>query len=121
MVEDSGWMADRRRIGACIRPNGRDGDSCRAAASLEELGGRRFLPDVAGSSRISPAVRFLDLTPRFRVEAAASGLLDRADDAHKSARGREVAAEELAPGRVTSNPTRKVAPTPAHSRRYESR
>jgi hypothetical protein len=46
---------------------------------------------------ISPSVRFLDLTPRFRAEAAAGGLPYLADDAHWSARGHQVAAEELAP------------------------
>ncbi len=45
---------------------------------------------------MSPSVRFLDLTPRFRAEAAAGGLPYLADDSHWSARGHQVAAEELA-------------------------
>lgn len=56
------------------------------------------LPGALGAAvaAMSPAVRYLDLTPRFRAEAAAGGLLYLADDSHWSARGHEVAAEELA-------------------------
>ena len=56
------------------------------------------LPGALGAAvaAMSPVVRFLDLTPRFRAEADAGGLLYLADDSHWSARGHQVAAEELA-------------------------
>jgi hypothetical protein len=57
------------------------------------------LPGALGKlvAAMSPGVRFLDLTPRFRAEAADGGLPYLADDSHWSARGHQVAAEELAP------------------------
>ena len=76
MVADSGWMADRRRVGARIRPN--DRDPCRAAALPEGLGGRRSLEVVAGLAFHQPDAAI----PR---EAVAVGLLDLADDVHWTA------------------------------------
>ncbi len=57
------------------------------------------LPGALGGAVAAdlPGVRFLDLTPRFRAEAAAGALLYLADDNHWSSRGHRVAAEELAP------------------------
>jgi hypothetical protein len=57
------------------------------------------LPGALGAAVAAdlPGVRFLDLTPRFRAEAAVGALLYLADDNHWSPRGHQVAAEELAP------------------------
>ena len=56
------------------------------------------LPGALGAAVAAdlPGVRFVDLTPRFRAEAAAGALLYLADDNHWSPRGHRVAAEELA-------------------------
>ncbi len=89
------------------------GRSRRGAGSIERIAARSLLrrslvgeiprpvddlPGALGAAVAAdlPGVRFLDLTPRFRAEAAAGALLYLADDNHWSPRGHRVAAEELA-------------------------
>ena len=80
---------------------------------------------AAAVAAIAPDVRFLDLTPRFHAEALAGGLLYLVDDSHWSARGHQVAAEELAtllrPGaRVAQGPApRLYGPAPESANRSD--
>ncbi len=55
------------------------------------------LPAAVGQAvaAVSPEVGFLDLTPRFRAEAAAGAMPYLADDTHWSAEGQQAAAQAL--------------------------
>lgn len=76
------------------------------------------LPGALGAAVADlPGARFLDLTPRFRAEAAAGGLLYLADDSHWSARGHEAAAEELAAMLRPSARVAQAGPSPDVARR----